>query len=161
MRSALAHSTRPDARAWRAVLKREIDRSAVDGKELADDCRAACAVDPQNPYLEYFLGDSESQLGELDLAIAAFSHAATVDLHWDLPAIRLVECYITKDQPEQAMNAASFLATHHPNDLGAAIVLAQAWAAGIESGQAGQADKLLHLLSAVQMELPSEKRTLP
>ena len=159
-RTALSKSDRPDAHAWSSILVPVIDGKSVDDKQLATDCRAGAKFDSLNPYLTYFLAETEYRLGDLDLALSDFARAAQLDIHWDAPGVRMADCLLDKGQPQQALDIASFFARRSQNNAAIAVTLARAWAASIESGQAGQADNLLNLVNELEKALPAEDSTL-
>ena len=161
-RDALAARTQsPDTKAWTLILPRLIDSATVDDKAVVAECRNALALDPDNSYLSYFLGDANARLGELDLAIDAWTRAAAANSTWTEPGSRLVEALLQKGSTERAMEVAGYLARNNPENASAVITLARAYAAGIENGLAAEkTDDLLKMVTEIQEKLPNEEKTL-
>jgi predicted Zn-dependent protease len=158
----LSQIDRPDAHAWSSLLAGLIQGQKVDDKQLAADCRDGVRFDSSNPYLTYYLGETEFRLGDIDLALTDFSRAAALDIHWDVPGVRITDCLLAKGQPEQAKDVAAYFFAHrNQNNVALAVAFARAWAASVEAGQAGQADNLLTLIADLQKALPADDNTLP
>lgn len=159
-RAALASRNQAAARAWTLILRRVIDAAVLDEKQVVADCRAALILEPQNGYLDYYLGDANARLGETDLAIEAWQRVVSQNGSWHVPALRLVEALLQKGQAEQAMRLAATAARRSPTNAASIITLARAWAADVETGGAAKADELLKLVTEVQRQLPGEDQTL-
>jgi tetratricopeptide (TPR) repeat protein len=155
---ALSKRAEPTARAWTLILHPGEQTPLVSGKDQARALMSAASMDPRNPYIYYFLGDCEMQLGEQDLAIEAFQNAMELDSAWSAPAVRLVETLLQKGQPERAFTVASIAIHHSPSSVAAVVALARAWSAGIENGSVGNADDLMNLVDQIQSKLPNEDR---
>jgi tetratricopeptide (TPR) repeat protein len=155
----VARNGQAAARAWTQLLHRIIDAGSADDKQVVTDCRAALLNDPRNSYLAYFLGDAQARLGEIDHAIGAWRAAVDLNPTWDAPAGRLVEALLQKNQPEMAQMVASAAAKHNQT-AAAAIAMARAYAANMETGGAAEADQLFSLVSQIQSALPGEEQTL-
>lgn len=147
-------------RAWSLLLRRLIDASAVDEKQVIEECRNALLTEPNNVYLTYYLGDAHERNGDQDIAIDLWRRAAAKNTTWVVPSVRLVEALLQRGRPEEAMAIASFAARRNPTQAAAVITLARAWAASVESGQMAHADELFKLVTEVQKQLPLEESTL-
>jgi len=160
-RDALGAKKHPGARAWTLILNRLIDNAQVDNKQLVKECQDALALDPQNSFLSYYLGDATARLGETDLSIEAWTRSAGENSTWSEPAVRLVEALLQAGKAEQAIYVANFAQHRNPN-ASVAVALARAYAAGIESGvvAAERTDDLLKFVTEIQAKLPREERSL-
>lgn len=159
-RAALASRNQAAAKAWTELLHRLIDGAAIDDKKFIVDCRVALGLDPSNIYLDYYLGDANARLGELDLAIKSWERVVSQNIAWSAPAVRLVEGLLQKGQPEQALFVASTVARRGNAQAAVIVALAKAWAAGISTGGVAHSDELLKLVTEVQQQLPNEDQTL-
>jgi predicted Zn-dependent protease len=160
LRAALAARTESAPRAWILVLRRVIDGAEVDNKQVVAACQAALALDPENTYLDYYLGDADARLGEVGLAIDAWQRAAMRNASWNLPAVRLVEGLLQKGKAKQALDVAAIAARRSPTNAASIISFARAWATGVETGGAAKSDELLDLVNQIQRQLPGEDQTL-
>ncbi len=159
-RTALGQHKSSAAQAWMLILPRIISAADVDDKKIIEACRQALALNRQDPYLSYYLGDSYARMGETDLAIDLWKQATGYGPTWNMPASRLVEALIQKGKPDQAYFVARSAERRSPTSPSAAIAFAHAWAAGVETGDIAHADDLLRLVTAIQAELPGEEQTL-
>jgi predicted Zn-dependent protease len=157
-KKALAARTDPAARAWTAILSRTAHPTPADLRNTARACSTAAGIDPTNPYYFYFIGDSDAQIGELDLGIAALRRSMDLDVAWTRPPARLVETMLQKGRPDEAFDVATVAAQRSPSNAAAILSLARAWAAEVENGSIGKADQLLNLIVQIQKELPNDDR---
>jgi tetratricopeptide (TPR) repeat protein len=162
-----------EARAWTLLLRRTLHAAgnsgaaintaaatAADNRQVVAECRAALALDPQNAYLDYHVGEAQARLGELDLAVESWRRAVVKNPAWAQPAVRLVDALLGRGQPEQALRIATGAARRNPLNAASVIALSRAWAAGVEAGRVGQSDELLRLVEQVQKQMPGEEKTL-
>lgn len=157
-RSALADRKQASAKAWVLLLRRIVDAAQLDDKQVIAACRSALALEPQNPYLAYYLGDANMRLGEIDQAITAWRVAESEAGTWSTPGIRLVEALLQTNHLDQAQAVANDAARRN-HSAGAVIALARAYA----SGNAVNAEQIAYvgkLVDTVQAALPFEERTL-
>ena len=168
-----ARRQQAEARAWTLLLRRTLDTAgnsgaainaaaatAADDRQVVAECRAALALDPQNPYLDYHVGEAQARLGELDLAVESWRRAVVKNPAWARPAVRLVDALLSRGHSEQALRIATGAARRNPLNAASVIALSRAWAAGVEAGRVGQSDELLRLVEQVQKQMPGEEKTL-
>lgn len=157
-RKALAARKQAAASAWVLLLRRIVDAAQLDDRQVASACRSAMMIDSRNPYLAYYLGDSEARLGELDEAVEAWRVSEANDGTWSLPAERLVEALLQGNHPEQAQWIARD-AMRRSHTTGAAIALARAYSSG-NAANAEEIAQLGKLVDEILHVLPDEERTV-
>jgi tetratricopeptide (TPR) repeat protein len=176
-RAALASRSTAAAKVWTELLRRfsavqattnpTAIATAVAGitdpaaeKLFITNCRSALAVNPDNVYIRYYFGDAEARVGETELAIQAWRSAASTNLTWPTPCVRLVDTLIQRGRSQEALVVATTAARRGSTQAAVAVSLARAWAAGVEDGTVAHSDELLKLVNQIQSDLPDDEQTL-
>ena len=148
----------PAASAWTLLLQRDAG-NPVDDKSLVEACEQALRIESDNTYLRYFLGEARFRMGEMDKAAQSWLRAAIQNPNWAVPAVRLVDGLIERGKHAQAYRFAMEATRRNPHNAAVVISFARAWAAGIETGDAGESDELLKLVADIQRQIPGEEKT--
>ena len=161
IRDTLAgRSNDPLATAWAAVIDYTTNTRQQRARPTLDACRAALQVRPDDPYLRYFFGDACAALGERDLALESWRKAVEDDPRWAAPLVRMADALSQAGQHDAAVLAAREAFRRAPHLPAVAIVAAQAWAAGLESGRLEGSDDLLRFANEIQDQFKTEPVTL-
>lgn len=158
IRAALAGRSQAVAKAWTMLLRRILDSEVIDDKQVVAACHEALLLDPKNPYLAYYLGDSIARLGEADLAIEAFQRSVAFDPTWPMPSVRLVDLLLQKGRGQQALAIAQ--QAQRTGNPAAVIMLAKAATVYFQQGGKGDKEQLFKLIDVVQSKIPGEDQTL-
>ncbi|HEX4792721.1 MAG TPA: tetratricopeptide repeat protein [Humisphaera sp.] len=155
VRRILAGRNDPIAQAWCAVLGPS-SSEAAGNLALAGQCRRALEVQPNNPYLLYFLGEALARLNENDLAIEAWQQASDIDLTWGLPLSRLADLLLQSGDVDRAAQAAT-AAFRRGATVAAAVTLTRAAVAEAQTPNAISSEALKRLIDELDKAIPGNQ----
>ncbi|QNN24909.1 tetratricopeptide repeat protein [Planctomycetales bacterium ZRK34] len=160
---ALAERTGDNtAHAWVPVLRDVFAQKPQEIQQVIKICRDSIATLPGDPYLRMFLAESYAQLGENELALEQWENVTKLAPTWAVPYIRIASVYTSTKRTRPALQAAQQGLLRAPNNVGAVVSVANAWAALIDSGEGDAgAEQFMTLLEQIQTASPGEPNTLP
>lgn len=155
-----ARSQSGAARAWAAILKSQTSEPPPSPAAMLDVCRSASELDAENPLPYYLRGQAYAEMGEEELAIAAWNQARKLSPLWPQLYLRLAQSLLKVGRTGEALNMAAALHQLVPQDLAAAIVEARVWAAALREGQTKEVEGLLLLLDNLRQQAPADSGVL-
>jgi len=159
----------PHAAAWAAALQARLDEAHVPLKSLLARYQDALRQDPNNPVIQYYLGEAYWRLDEEDLALQQWRSASARLPSWPEPYVRIAQVLTSQGRggaDEAAIAAEQGLRTSAGGggtyDLQAVIAQAVVRFARLQNTQDPQEESnLLQYVQTVQEKLPGEPATLP
>jgi predicted Zn-dependent protease len=162
-------TTESSALAWALIVQGAREPKTQDFKTLQT---SLLKVENQSAYLEFYLGDTYSRLGESEMAVKLWDKAAADARTWSLPVECLANALLERGRFDAALAAARAAAFRsrdtHGNVTGsAAMTLIRAETARLDqtgdatTGNAITERRLLEQVDSVQKQNPGEPFTLP
>ena len=147
------------AAAWHRVLDTSQQQPQVSPQQIIAACDEALRTLKNHPYFLTIKAEALASVGEHDLAIAAWSQAAQRAPAWPMPPLRMAQTLLVVDRPQQAYLAARQVLRRSPNNLSAALVLAESLYRGLAPEQVEQTDQVIAVLDQIQAAAPGEPRS--
>jgi Flp pilus assembly protein TadD len=141
------------------LLERASDPDDGPAAVLEAD-RAARDAAVSDPYLDLIVAEAYLQSGQPAQAQTRYESALAARPNWAAPCLELARLNLQQQDFIDASRFAAATLQRQPNNLEAAIVLAQAQAADPAGLDAGQQQRVLALIDRVQEARPGEARTL-
>lgn len=148
------------ARAWSLILKSQAAEPAPTPAQMLEVCKSAVELDAENPVAYYLRGQAYLEMGEEELAIAAWNDARKAAPLWPQLYLRLAQSLLSVGRTGEALTMAAALHQLVPQDLAAAIVAARVWAAAVREGQTQEVEGLIVLLDNLRQHAPADAGVL-
>ncbi|MFA9478191.1 tetratricopeptide repeat protein [Phycisphaerales bacterium AB-hyl4] len=145
---------------WSSVLSAVYGMEQPSPRELIEVIRRSDEGGERNPFYQHWLARAYQQVGELDLAIAAWQRAAQAAPSWNLPLLEAAQVLAQTGRSREAVGVAQLALRRAPNDIRAALVLAESIEMQWDSLTSQQTADLRRLLSQIQAAIPFEPRSL-
>ncbi len=149
------------ANTWSQVLSAAFFSPQMPPKSRLSTCRDGQSIYPQDPYLNWFLGQAYKNAGERDLALEAFVRVCRLAPAWGEPWREAAQLQLAIGRTADAYRAAQSACHRMPDDRDAQVTLALAWGAILESQHASETSDVLGLLRDIEKRWPDEVRILP
>ncbi|MEX0654738.1 MAG: tetratricopeptide repeat protein [Phycisphaeraceae bacterium] len=145
---------------WSSVLPLVYGETPAEPQRMVEVVRRANPPGMSGAFFQHWLGQAYRQLGEWEMAVGAWGQAAQLAPSWPEPAIEAAQVSLENGQPREATALAQLALQRAPNDLRAAIILAEAVTARWDALRPEQARELLRLVEQIQTAAPFEPRSL-
>lgn len=157
-------------RAWAEALRARIRFGGTDWLQTLRTYQRALALQPQDAFLHYLVGEAYRAAGEHELAAASFESASKCDPHWMVPQLASAKSLLMLGRATETLSKVVKLLRRYP-DAGfeAYLLLARAWFVedptlndfGLENEETGRPVDLVELLEALYQRFGQEPTVAP
>ncbi len=151
----------PDAEAWTILLAAGILDVPKPPVELIELCQQALVKSKQNPYILSSLAQGYREMGETELAVQTFSHAADLEVGWAEPLISAADILYELDQPRQALANAIEAHKRAPLNYKVGVMVAIGWSMQMDQLNTEFVEKLDILTTGLLKYNPNDRIVLP
>jgi tetratricopeptide (TPR) repeat protein len=160
VKALAARQTDAPSQAWAMALQTRFATS-MQPRAAINNYETALARDRDNAIVRSWIADAFVRLGETELAIMQWRAAASLLPSWSEPYEMIARAQLAQGREQPALEAARAANRRAPARPSAAIALALAWDAYLQSNPiAEETPRLLQLVTRIQERIPAEPQTL-